>query len=154
MIFLKVFSTRFSPLTAGRRRHAHRLRWLPVGGPPLGDFFFTKWIKINDFNVKIIIFKCFQWVFLSDIFNKYCCFRENSFFWSNLIKKFFDQKKFFLIFFPKIFFHRKNRFFESKIWNSNSEVTVEFKNDVIVRLLSLYDNFWKSSMFRRVDYST
>ena len=55
---IRVFSTPISPRAAGRRRHAHRLRWLPVGGPPLGDFFFTELIKTNDFNVKIVIFKC------------------------------------------------------------------------------------------------
>ena len=34
-----IISAPFSPLAAGRRRHAHRLRWLPVGGSPLVDFF-------------------------------------------------------------------------------------------------------------------
>ena len=74
-----VFSTPISPRAAGRRRHAHRLRWLPVGGPPLGEFFFTELIKTNDFNVKIIIFKCFLCVFLSKYFIKYCYFHENTF---------------------------------------------------------------------------
>ena len=36
------FSTCFSPRAAGRRRQTLLLRWLPVGCPPLGEFFFTK----------------------------------------------------------------------------------------------------------------
>ena len=33
------FPARFSPRAAGRRGQARRLRRLPVGGPPLGEFF-------------------------------------------------------------------------------------------------------------------
>ena len=48
---IQEFSTPFNPRSSGRRRHDHHLRWLPVGGSPQGKFF-TKFIKINDFNVK------------------------------------------------------------------------------------------------------
>jgi len=47
----------------GSRRQAHRLRWLPVGGPPLGEFLLRNWSKIINFNKKIIIFMCFKWTF-------------------------------------------------------------------------------------------
>ena len=64
------FSMHFSPRAAGRRRQARRLRRLPVGGPPLGALFFTKWIKINGRTSKI---DCFL---LAGIIN-HCSYRPD-----------------------------------------------------------------------------
>ena len=33
--------------THSRRRHAHHLRWLPVEGSPLGDYFLQNWSKLK-----------------------------------------------------------------------------------------------------------
>ena len=92
---------------------------IPDRGGGARQFFFTKLIKINDFNVKIINFKGFQSVLLSIFVIKYCYFHENLFFDQNLIKKkfnkkiiFFDEKK--KIFWTKIF-SEKNDFFRLKM---------------------------------------
>ena len=53
------FFVAFQPPRSGPPEAAHRLRWLPVGGSPLGGFFFTKLIKIIDFKVEIIVFMVF-----------------------------------------------------------------------------------------------
>ena len=51
----RIFSAQFSRHTAGRRRHDHRLRWPPVGAPPLGDFF-SNWSKLMIFYWKLSLF--------------------------------------------------------------------------------------------------
>ena len=61
---IRVFSTPISPRAAGRRRHAHRLRWLPVGGPPLGDFFLQNWSKLMILMLKSSF---------SNLFNVFSC---------------------------------------------------------------------------------
>ena len=72
------FLPQFSPRAAGRRRHAHRLRWLPVGGPPLGEFFSRNWSKLTILRVKTIVFMCFY------EFSKKHAFRENYHFCTGL----------------------------------------------------------------------
>ena len=62
---IRVFSTPISPRAAGRRRHAHRLRWLPVvGGPPLGEFFLQ-----NSSKLMILMLKSS----FSNVFNVFSC---------------------------------------------------------------------------------
>ena len=71
------------------------LKVIPDRGPAARRFFFTKMIKINDFNVKIINFKGFQTFLLSKFVIKHDRFHENSFFDQNLIKKKNYEKIFF-----------------------------------------------------------
>ena len=66
---LTIFSTPFSPRAAGRRRHAHRPRWLPVGSPPLGDFFLRNDPKLCILVLKSL-FHVFLMGFLNEIFHK------------------------------------------------------------------------------------
>ena len=139
-------SAPFSPDTVGRRRRSH------LFCPPLGEFFCVKLIKINDFTVKIINFKGFQSVLLSNFVIKYCYFHENSFFDQNLIKKNFIRKIIFWwkkIFFDEIFTWKID-FFKPKMWNSNSEGASEFKNEVFIRFYCQDQKFviLKCSFFR------
>ena len=99
------FSVRFSPRAAGRRRHAHCPRWLPVGSPPLGDFFFEKWSKLY-----ILILKSLFHVFLMGFLNEIChkILKKT---WKFIFSIRFDEK---INYEKNIFFLSKKMFFLSK----------------------------------------
>jgi len=99
-------------------------------------------IKINDFNVKIINFKGFQSVLLSNFVIKYCYFHENSYFDQNMIKKIFMKKNIFFyenFFFVMKFFPKKIDFFDRKceIRTQSEPLSskMRFSSDFIVRII-------------------
>ena len=106
------FSMHFSPRAAGRRRQARRLRRLPVGGPPLGEFFLQNWFKLMILMYKSSILSVFNECSHQNMMWNIFIFMRTHFFQSK-----FDKKKWWKNFFlisKKIFFFRMKKFFYRK----------------------------------------